>query len=154
MRAALAAETASRPRDPVLRFASGVAAEAENDLAAAEKDYRAALAAAPRFGAAANNLAWLLATRLGRAAEARPFAETAARVLPRSAQALDTRGWVRFLCGDAAGAEPDLARAVRGMPGRADVAERHAAAVRAAVREPGRARDPALPNDPQPEVPR
>ena len=41
----------------------------------------------------------------------------------------DTRGWVRFLNGDAAGAEPDLARAARMLPDRADVAARHARAV-------------------------
>jgi tetratricopeptide (TPR) repeat protein len=121
----LRTRAASRPTDPVPRFALGVAAETCGDFAAAEREYRAALSLAPRFGVAANNLAWLLAERLGRPADARPFAEAAGRLLPRNPHVLDTRGWVRLKTGDAAGAEPDLARAARMLPARRDVAARH-----------------------------
>ncbi len=127
--ARLRAAADASPRDPVARFALGVASETAGDLDAAERHYRAALSIAPSFAVAANNLAWLLAERRGRAAEARPFAETAGRLLPRNPRVLDTRGWVRFLAGDAAAAEPDLARAARMLPGRADVAGRHARVV-------------------------
>ncbi len=129
--ASLRDEAASRPRDPVPRFALGVAAETAGELAAAEREYRAALSLAPRFGVAANNLAWLLAERLGRPADARPFAETAGRLLPRNPHVLDTRGWIRLRCGDADAAESDLARAARMLPGRRDVADRHAQALAA-----------------------
>lgn len=124
LRRALAAEAESRPRDPVVRFAAAAAAETAGDLAAAESGYREALRLAPRFAVAANNLAWLLAERLGRPSEARPFAELAGRLLPRNARVLDTRGWVRFRDGDLAGAESDLARAARRLPGRSDVVAR------------------------------
>ena len=123
-RAALSAEAAARPLDPVVRFAAGAAAEAAGDVVAAEQGYREALRVAPRFAVAANNLAWLLADRLGRPSEARPFAELAVRLLPRNARVLDTRGWVRFCDGDLAGAEADLARAARRLPGRTDVVAR------------------------------
>jgi Flp pilus assembly protein TadD len=127
-------QAASRPRDPVPRFVLGAAAETEGDLGAAEREYRAALALAPRFGVAANNLAWLLAERLKRPADARPFAERAGGLLPRNPHVLDTRGWVRLLAGDAARAEADLARAARMLPHRADVAARHAQALAALER--------------------
>jgi len=146
----LRARVDSRPRDAVARFALGVAAEADGRLAAAEREYRAALALAPRFAVAANNLAWLLAVRLDRPAEARPFAETAARLLPRNPRVLDTRGFVRLLNGDAAGAVPDLARAARMLPDRADVAARLA---RARASFPAPAADDPVP-EPRTEVPR
>jgi tetratricopeptide (TPR) repeat protein len=145
--AALRVRADSNSRDAVARFALGVAAERSGDAIAAEREYRAALALAPRLAVAANNLAWLLAGLPGRAAEARPFAETAGRLLPRNPHVLDTRGWVRLLNGDAAGAEDDLARAARMLPDRADVAARHARALASLVPE-------ASVSEPPKEVPR
>src|SRR5262249_31131936 len=113
------------PDDPVPRFVLGVAAETAGEPDDAERHYRVAVGLAPRFGVAANNLAWLLAARLGRPHEARPFAETAGRLLPRNPHALDPRAWVRFLDGAPAAAEPDLARARRLLPASPDVAKRH-----------------------------
>jgi Tfp pilus assembly protein PilF len=150
--ARLRTQVASRPTDPVPRFALGLAAETSGDLAAAEREYRAAVSLAPRFGAAANNLAWLLAERLGRPAEARPFAETAGRLLPRNPHVLDTRGWVRLKTGDALGAEPDLARAARMLQDRPDVAARHAQAL-AALRQSLDAQTVPVP-EPEKERPR
>jgi tetratricopeptide (TPR) repeat protein len=148
--ASLRAAADASPRDPTLRFALGVAAEHEGRTDAAEREYRAALAAAPRFAIAANNLAWLVASQPGRAAEARPFAETAGRLLPRNPHVLDTRGWVRLLCADAAGAEADLARAARLLPERVDVAGRLARARAALAAAPDAYPVP----EPRTEVPR
>jgi tetratricopeptide (TPR) repeat protein len=149
-RAALSSEAAARPADPVVRFAAGAAAEAAGDFAAAEQGYREALRLAPRFAVAANNLAWLLAERLGRPSEARPFAELAGRLLPRNARVLDTRGWVRFRDGDLAGAEADLSRAARRLTGRTDVAAR-CERVREALRS---SRGTESARDPSKEMPR
>jgi tetratricopeptide (TPR) repeat protein len=122
----LRSECASRPQAAVPAFVLGAAADLAGDLDRAESQYRRALALEPRFGLAANNLAWLLAVHRGRAREALPLAEDAVRLLPRSPQALDTRGWVRHLCRDLGAAEPDLAAARAGLPQDPDIAVRHA----------------------------
>jgi hypothetical protein len=63
---------------------------------------------------------------------------------------LDTRGWVRLLCADAAGAEADLARAARLLPERVDVAGRLARARAALAAAPDAYPVP----EPRTEVPR
>jgi hypothetical protein len=57
---------------------------------------------------------------------------------------------VRFLNGDAAAAEPDLARAVRMLPGRADVSRRHARVLCELAMSGPSSPDP----EPEKEVPR
>ncbi|MCE9635474.1 MAG: tetratricopeptide repeat protein [Planctomycetes bacterium] len=124
-RATLREESARRP-SAALSFALGAAAEIAGDFDDAEVWSRDALRREPRLGIASNNLAWLLAVRRRSPAEALPFADDAVRRLPRSPQALDTRGWIRYLLRDYDGAQADIARARAALPRDADVAIRHA----------------------------
>jgi tetratricopeptide (TPR) repeat protein len=129
-----------RPDDPVDWLVLACAADLRGDLDLAESRYRATLRLDPRNGVAANNLAWLLAVRRARPAEALPLAEQAVRLLGASAHALDTRGTIRRLLGDAAGATEDHARATSVRPRSARFAVHHAEALIAA-RRPDEARD-------------
>ncbi len=124
--ARLAAEIVARPRSAALAFVAGVVAERRGQFELAARHYRESLAVSPRSVAARNNLAWVLATALGRPSEARRIADGAAADAPTSPQVLDTAGWARFLDGDAAGAEALLARARRFAPATGAVAMRHA----------------------------
>jgi len=72
----------------------------------AKSQYEAALKIDPDQPVALNNLAYLLAKRLNKPAEALPYAKRASRVLPQDDNVLDTYGWVLSLngkLGDAAG---------------------------------------------------
>ena len=148
--------SARRPGDPVDALLLACAADLRGDADAAESHYRTALRLDPRSGIAANNLAWLLAVKRARPAEALPFADDAVRLLGGSPHALDTRGVVRRLLGDAAAATEDHARACTARPSDARFAMRHAEALLACGRS-GEARDalrravrlaPALRDDP------
>ncbi len=70
---------------------------------------------ADNFGAL-NNLAYLLAENLGRAAEAIEPATRAAQLSPQSAQVLDTLGWVQHLAGRQTPAINTLKRSVHLQP--------------------------------------
>lgn len=148
--ARLAAAILARPRSAALAFVAGVVAERRGEFDAAARHYRASLAIAPRSVAARNNLAWVLATALGRPSEARRIADGALADAPTSPQVLDTAGWARFLDGDPAGAEPLLARAVRASPASGAVALRHARVLAALSRthDARRAIDDAVAADP------
>jgi len=70
----------------------------------------------PKNTAALNNLAFMLADRLGRAQEALPYAEQARELDPRNATILDTLGWVYFKLGRYEQAEAALKEAVKLEP--------------------------------------
>lgn len=82
-----------------------------HDLARAR--YRAVLQVTPAHPVALNNLAYSLAVRAGKAAEALPLAERAAVLGSNSPPVLDTLGWVRHLAGDSRGALEPLREATR-----------------------------------------
>jgi tetratricopeptide (TPR) repeat protein len=88
-----------RPGEPAPLCVLGMLAERRGDLAAAESLYRRAVDASPTFSVAANNVAWLLADRLHRPAEALEFAAKAKSAAPSDPDVADTYGWVLHLNG-------------------------------------------------------
>jgi tetratricopeptide (TPR) repeat protein len=76
--------------------------------------YRAILKTQPRFGPAANNLAWLLADSIEGADlnEALKFAEVAKEQLSKESSVADTLGWVHYKRGNYRIAKPLLEEAV------------------------------------------
>lgn len=80
-----------------------------------------------------NNLAFTLAERLDRAAEALPYAERAAELAPRNPEVADTLGWTQYRAGNLEDAATTLERALalaRGLDSEAVIAM-HLAEVRA-----------------------
>lgn len=113
---------------------------------AAQERYRVLLRLRPRDTVALNNLAFSLAERSNRAAEALPLAEQAYLSGRNNPLVADTLGWVHFKLGDYPKAAAFLQEAVGGAPGRADIRVRLALALAAQERwteaenELGRAR--------------
>jgi tetratricopeptide (TPR) repeat protein len=90
-----------------------LARERQGRFADAAKVYRDVLEIEPRFGPAANNLAWLLAEKLnGDLDEALRLAQTAKEVLPNEGSVADTLGWVHYKRGSKQVAETFLSEAV------------------------------------------
>lgn len=110
--------------NPDAYLALGLISEIGNDLAGAERSYRQALRIHPNHVKALNNLAFLLADRLGRAEEALPLAQKAASLAPRSPAIQDTLGWVYHRLGREQEARAAIARARQLDPTYAD-AEQH-----------------------------
>ena len=97
------------PGDANLVFAhmaKGMLLSPEGKVQQAKAEYEAALKIDPDQPLALNNLAFLLAERLKKPAEALPYAKHASRLQPRDDNVLDTYGWILSLngkLGDAAG---------------------------------------------------
>jgi tetratricopeptide (TPR) repeat protein len=70
---------------------------------------------------ALNNLAWLLTEVRKRPDEALPLATRAEQLAPRSAETLDTLGWVHYRRGDFTLAQKTLQRAAEQAPGNAAI---------------------------------
>lgn len=79
-----------------------------------------------------NNLAYALAVRENKPAEALPYAERAGLLAPRNPVIADTVAWVKHLLGDSAGALKHAAFAAKGAPDNVDI-QLHAAVIYAAV---------------------
>jgi Tfp pilus assembly protein PilF len=90
--------------------------EAEGNLVEARRQYEKALELDPKSGAAANNLAWLLAQHDDTLADALGYATAAQRLLPRQPEVLDTLGWVYYRQGAGALAISWFERAVEAAP--------------------------------------
>jgi uncharacterized protein (TIGR03790 family) len=93
---------------------------AEYDLAIAH--YQTVLKYAPNDIQSLNNLAYALAVRKGRAAEALPLAEKAYAASGKHPSVADTLGWVHYLLGHQSEAESLLNVAAKGAP---NLAEAH-----------------------------
>jgi uncharacterized protein (TIGR03790 family) len=107
--------------------------EGQKDYDKAIERYRTVLGVSPDNVFALNNLAYALAVRKGRAAEAIGFAERAVALSGgRSVEISDTLAWVQHLLGRDREAAPILERIVKAAPARA-VYRLHAAVVFAAV---------------------
>jgi uncharacterized protein (TIGR03790 family) len=106
--------------------------ELRDDIDAANEEYRKILELQPRQVVALNNLAYSLAVRRGRPAEALPFARRAATLSPQNASILDTLAWVEHLLGDNLTASKRLADAIRRDPTNAEI-RLHAAIVYGAL---------------------
>lgn len=87
----------------------------------AQERYRAILRLRPRDPVALNNLAFSLAERSNRPAEALPLAQQAYALGRGAALIADTLGWVHYKLGDLAKATSFLQEAVAGVPARADI---------------------------------
>lgn len=83
------------PDNPGPATMVGILLEASNDRAGARAQYESTLARAPRAGAAANNLAWMLAED-GRLDEALRWATVAADEMRSRPEPHDTLGWIRL----------------------------------------------------------
>ena len=101
----------------------------EPELAAAR--YKEVLALQPTNATALNNLAYDIAVRQSKPAEALPMARKALSLAPTNATIMDTVGWIEFLLGNNAEASRILALAARGAPKNAEVRLHNAMALAA-----------------------
>jgi len=91
------------------------------ETAAAAGHYERILALQPNHVVALNNLAYDLAVRQAKPAQAAPLARRALAQAPRDATILDTVGWIEFLLGNSAEAAKLLVQATRGAPRNPDI---------------------------------
>jgi uncharacterized protein (TIGR03790 family) len=131
-RAALEQATAVDPKLAGAQVQLAIDDEARKDYARAAERYRLALDVVPDDPAALNNLAYILATRLGKPAEALGYAERAVAGAPESATVADTLAWTRHLLGRDEEAARAMPAVVAALPRNAEV-RLHAAVIYAAV---------------------
>lgn len=74
----------------------GLFHEQRKDYAGAMARYEEALRIDPKFGPAANNLAWIIAEHLGDTERALSYADTARQALPHDPYVADTLGWIYY----------------------------------------------------------
>jgi tetratricopeptide (TPR) repeat protein len=98
-----------------IQFHLGRVEEARGNVEQAAESYKAAMAEKTVLPLAANNLAWMLATKCNDPAGALPYAQQAAEAAIGSAAIADTLGWVYYLNGDAEKAIPELEKARNGQ---------------------------------------
>jgi Flp pilus assembly protein TadD len=127
-RKALEEAATIEPKLTMAHLLLGTMHDAAGEYEQAEARYRAALANEPRNVIALNNLAYLLAVRQKRPADALPFAERAHTLVPGNGNIADTLAWVHHLAGNPAQAGRYIADALRAEPGNAEV-RLHAAAI-------------------------
>lgn len=85
-----------RPRDIVPRTMSALIMDAQNNRPEAKKRYIEILEIDSRAAVAANNLAWIYAEERTDLDYALRLAERAVQLIPQSAEAQDTLGWVYY----------------------------------------------------------
>ena len=101
------------PQNISTRMMIGVSYEKLGKKAEATRYYREVLKLSPRFGPAANNLAWIMAeTPGGDLNEAKQLAEVAQQEMSDEPAVMDTLAWVNYKLGSPRVAEPILADAV------------------------------------------
>lgn len=125
--------------EPRLGTSLGMLYESTGQSDKARGAYTRALEKNPNDPVALNNLAYAIAVRDHRPAEALPLAERAYRLANGSPIMADTLGWTKHLLGDDEGALPLLERAVKADPANVDM-QLHVAVVYAAA---GRLQDAA-----------
>jgi len=91
------------------------------NYARASESYEVILAAAPRFGLALNNLAYIYSEHLPKLDRAYELATRAREVLTESPEATDTFGWILFKRGEYARALVPLTEAATQLPDTAEV---------------------------------
>jgi uncharacterized protein (TIGR03790 family) len=94
---------------------------AAGELEAAADRYTKAIALQPNNVAALNNLAYDMAVRQKKLAEALPMARKALMLSKGDPTVLDTVGWIEYLQGNTAEATRLLVQAAKGAPGNAEV---------------------------------
>jgi Flp pilus assembly protein TadD len=101
-----------RPNLATAHFALGLAHHQRREVALAAAAYRKAMALAPNDWRAHNNLAQLYAEARQNLDEALALATRASEFAPEDPSTLDTLGWVHYVAGAHAKAEPPLRKAV------------------------------------------
>jgi Tfp pilus assembly protein PilF len=91
------------------------------DQAAAAEQYRRIIAIQPNNMIALNNLAYDIAVREKKPAEAVAMARKALSLAPRDPTVMDTVGWIEYLIGNTAEAAKLLVQASRGAPGNPEI---------------------------------
>jgi len=91
------------------------------EQALAAEQYKRIIVLQPSNVVALNNLAYDIATREKKPAEALPLARRALALSPREPTVLDTVGWIEYLSGNAAEAAKLLVQASRGAPGNPEI---------------------------------
>jgi uncharacterized protein (TIGR03790 family) len=91
------------------------------DPAGAAEQYRRIIAIQPNNTVALNNLAYDIAVRENKPAEAIAMARKALALAPREATILDTVGWIEYLMGNTAEGAKLLVQASRGAPGNPEI---------------------------------
>ena len=84
------------PRQPRWHFSLGALQVAKGNHPAALISYEKALELNPKYAAAANNLAWVLAETGGDLSRAQSLATRAQRLAPNNSDILDTLGWIHL----------------------------------------------------------
>jgi len=120
------------PRVPDWLITLGSLQEQAGDYASAIATYQDALKVRPDNMVALNNLAFALAVRVGKPAEALPVAQRAVALAPRSGTIIDTLAWTHHLLGNNEEAAKLLADAIRLAPRQPEI-RLHAAVVYAAL---------------------
>jgi uncharacterized protein (TIGR03790 family) len=92
-----------------------------NEPVLAAERYRRIIAIQPANPIALNNLAYDVAVREKKPAEAIGMARKAMSLVPRDATIMDTVGWIEFLLGNTAEAAKLLVQAAKGAPGNAEI---------------------------------
>jgi len=110
----------TRPVGPLTM--AGLILERQGNIDAAMKRYDEALAIDSRAGAAANNLAWILAERGQDLSRALQLAQAAVAAAPDEPRVLDTLGWVQYKRNQPQLAIPFFRQCIEKSPG---VAEYH-----------------------------
>ena len=104
------------PKEPPYRYGLAQAYLVANDAEAAEGQLQQVVRTHPEHGAAANDLAWLLASRGGSLDHALLLAERAVRIAP-SPESRDTLGFVHLRSGDLEAAQREFREALSEKPG-------------------------------------
>ncbi len=106
----------NNPKDPEAYWLLATLQDQENKSSEAEKNYRKAIELRPDFGAAANNLAYLMLQNGGNIDQVITYAEIARRQMPNAPEVADTLGWAYYEKGTAGLAVAMLRDAVKAVP--------------------------------------
>jgi uncharacterized protein (TIGR03790 family) len=131
---ALADAVRLSPRVPGWLTTLAVLQEGAEDYQGAVATYLTAVEARPDNLVALNNLAFALAVHVGKPAEAKPIAERAVALSPRSGTIIDTLAWIEHLLGNDARAAQLLEESIRFEPRNPEI-RLHAAIVLAALNQ-------------------
>jgi len=99
------------PDDPRLLYARALLLAEQNDLGAAERDFRRVIELKPDDAEALNALGYTLADRTDRRSEALELIERAIKIKPDEPAIIDSLGWIRYRMGDLEASLKELRRA-------------------------------------------
>lgn len=108
-----AAPARLRPLQAAARHTKALTRDFGGDYNEALKQYELAVQLTPEDATLLNNIAFVLADKLDRPADALPYIERAARLAPQNPNFLDTLGYVHYRNNDLARAETALREALR-----------------------------------------